>query len=381
MSSDLKKEFNKFKDVLPPLVIREAIDLMGPKATKTDAKKVAELLAETYKNASVNAGECVGLVSAESIGEPGTQMTLNTFHLAGVAEVQVTTGLPRIIEIFDAQKTIKTPMMEIYLNSPHNKVANIKKFAAKIKETKFGEFVSEFSLDVFEHRLTATLNKEILDDHSLTAKDLTKSFKTKAKGFTVTCTESVITFVQKSTKPEDLKDLYNLKQKIRVVKVKGLKGLVQVLPVKRGEEYLVLTAGTNLKDVLELDEVDISRTVSNDIHEIFAVLGIEATRQAVINEVYKVIESQGLNVDIRHIMLVADIMTAGGAVKGITRYGVVSEKASVLARASFETPVTHLINAALEGEVDKLTSVVENVMINQPVPLGTGLPGLITKLK
>ena len=375
------KIFQKHSDILPNLVIREAIDLMGPKATKEDAQKVADLLVETYKNAMVNAGECVGLVSAESIGEPGTQMTLNTFHLAGVAEVQVTTGLPRIIEIFDAQKTIKTPMMEIYLNSPHNKVENIKKFAAKIKETKFGEFVSEFSLDIFDHKLTATLNKEILDDHSLTAKDLTKSFKTKAKGFTVSCSETVITFVQKSTKPEDLKDLYNLKQKIRGVKVKGLKGLVQVLPVKRGEEYIVLTAGTNLKDVLELEEVDTTRTVSNDIHEIFAVLGIEATRQAVINEVYKVIESQGLNVDIRHIMLVADIMTAGGAVKGITRYGVVSEKASVLARASFETPVTHLINAALEGEVDKLTSVVENVMINQPVPLGTGLPGLITKLK
>jgi DNA-directed RNA polymerase subunit A" len=381
MSKDLMKIFQKHSDILPNLVIREAIDLMGPKATKEDAQKVADLLVETYKNAMVNAGECVGLVSAESIGEPGTQMTLNTFHLAGVAEVQVTTGLPRIIEIFDAQKTIKTPMMEIYLNSPHNKVENIKKFAAKIKETKFGEFVSEFSLDIFDHKLTATLNKEILDDHSLTAKDLTKSFKTKAKGFTVSCSETVITFVQKSTKPEDLKDLYNLKQKIRGVKVKGLKGLVQVLPVKRGEEYIVLTAGTNLKDVLELEEVDTTRTVSNDIHEIFAVLGIEATRQAVINEVYKVIESQGLNVDIRHIMLVADIMTAGGAVKGITRYGVVSEKASVLARASFETPVTHLINAALEGEVDKLTSVVENVMINQPVPLGTGLPGLITKLK
>ena len=80
-------------------------------------------------------------------------------------------------------------------------------------------------------------------------------------------------------------------------------------------------------------------------------------------------------------MLVADLMVANGTVKGITRYGVVSEKASVLARASFETPLKHLFNAALEGEVDNLTSVVENVMINQPVPIGTGLPGLVTKMK
>ena len=80
-------------------------------------------------------------------------------------------------------------------------------------------------------------------------------------------------------------------------------------------------------------------------------------------------------------MLVADLMCANGIVKGVTRYGVVSEKASVLARASFETPLKHLFNAALEGEVDYLTSVVENVMINQPVPIGTGLPGLVTKMK
>jgi len=108
---------------------------------------------------------------------------------------------------------------------------------------------------------------------------------------------------------------------------------------------------------------------------------IEAARQAIMNEVYRVIEAQGLNIDIRHVMLVADIMCASGIMKGVTRYGVVSEKASVLARASFETPIKHLINAALEGEVDHLTSVVENVMITQPVPLGTGLPSLITKMK
>ena len=130
-----------------------------------------------------------------------------------------------------------------------------------------------------------------------------------------------------------------------------------------------------------MKEVDASRTTSNDIFEIEKMLGIDAARQAIINEVFKVIQAQGLNVDIRHIMLVADTMCTTGEIKGITRYGIVSEKASVLARASFETPIKHIINAALVGEVDKLDSVVENVMLNQPVPVGTGLPGLITKIK
>ena len=130
-----------------------------------------------------------------------------------------------------------------------------------------------------------------------------------------------------------------------------------------------------------MDEVDSVRTVSNDLHETRAVLGVEAARELIIEEVLKVVESQGLSVDVRHIMLVADIMCQNGSVKGITRFGVVSEKSSVLARASFETPLKHLITASVEGEVDHLRSVVENVMINQPIPLGTGLPGLITKLK
>ena len=121
--------------------------------------------------------------------------------------------------------------------------------------------------------------------------------------------------------------------------------------------------------------------MTNNIVEINAVLGIEAAREAIILEVLKVLEAQGLDIDIRHILLVADTMTTSGSVKGVTRYGVVSEKASVLARASFETPLRHVMNAALSGEEDFLDSVVENVMLNQAVPIGTGLPGLITKVR
>ena len=256
----------------------------------------------------------------------------------------------------------------------------MKKFAALIRETTFGELVEEYTLNIFNQTLKASLNGALLEEIDLTPKDLLKLIKTKSKGFTLEATSSEILFTQ-SGKPEEMKELYNLKQKVAEVKIRGVKNIKQVLPVKRGEEYIVLASKTNLKDILEFDEVDAARTFSNDVHEIYEAYGIEAARQSIINEVFRVIESQGLNIDVRHIMLVADVMCASGVVKGITRYGVVSEKASVLARASFETPIKHLINAALEGEIDYLTSVVENVMINQPVPLGTGLPGLVTKMK
>jgi DNA-directed RNA polymerase subunit A" len=188
-------------------------------------------------------------------------------------------------------------------------------------------------------------------------------------------------YVKPKGKDDALNATYKLKEKIKDLHVKGVKGITQVLPVKRGEEFIIITAGSNLKEVLRLAEIDPTRTTTNDIFEIGNVFGIEGARQAIINEVFKVIESQGLNVDIRHIMLVADTMCVDGDVKGITRYGVVSEKASVIARASFETPIKHVINAALVGEDDKLASVVENIVLNQPVPTGTGLPGLITKVK
>lgn len=381
MKAEHEKIIDGYADKLPPSIIEEIKANVSAGISAGSLTKIMENIFAVYKSAKINPGECVGLVGAESIGEPGTQMTLNTFHFAGVSEMNITTGLPRIIEIFDSRKEISTPIMEIFLKSPqNNNIESLRKFATKIKETAFGELVSEYSLSIFDQTLKVKFNKAILDDYALPTKELAKIVKLKTRGFDAQITDEEITFIPKG-KPEEVKELYNLKEKLKDIKVQGIKGIKQVLPVKRGDEYIILTSGSNLKDILPLPEVDSTRTISNDIYEIQDQLGIEAARQVIINEVFKVIEAQGLNIDIRHIMLVADIMCASGDVKGVTRYGVVKEKASVLARASFETPIKHLINAALEGDVDKLTSVVENVMINQPVPLGTGLPGLVTKMK
>lgn len=308
-----------------------------------------------------------------------THNTLNTFHFAGVAEMSVAIGLPRIIEILDGRKEIQTPMMEIYLKSPYNKGKDIKKIALSIRETRLGQLAKEFEVDIGRMVVEISLDKEKMRDLEISLGTVIKAIKKQVKVGSVKESERGLEI--KLKKEAGLLELYKLKDKIGDVFIKGVKGIKQVLVVKRGDEYIIITAGSNLKEILRMPEVDEKRTITNDIHEIAAVLGIEAAREAIINEVMKVMESQGLNVDIRHIMLVADMMCATGKIKGITRYGVVSEKASVLARASFETPIKHLINAALIGEEDKLSSVVENVMVNQPVPIGTGLPGLVTKLK
>jgi len=371
--------YDKYRGQLPPKLLEEIKEKTKDMRAER-VEKILERALHEYQRAQIDAGESVGIVSAESIGEPGTQMTLDTFHFAGVAEMNVTLGLPRIIEILDGRKEIETPMMEIYLVSPHNRGKDIKEIAQSIKETKFQDVVAEFFINIVDASVEVKLDEQKLEGIRMTTDKVSKALQKELRGVTVKEKGDTI-IIKPRSKGDSLNEVYNLKEKVKGVYIQGVKGIKQVLPVKRDDEYVIITAGSNLKEVLQLDFVDEARTMTNDVFEIRNVLGIEAARQSIINEVFKVIENQGLNVDVRHIMLVADTMCSSGDIKGITRYGVVSDKASVLARASFETPIKHIIAAALIGEVDELNSVIENVMLNQPVPVGTGLPALITTFK
>lgn len=368
-----------YKDKLPKKILQQADELIPAKAKKADVEKIMELIIEDYNYALVEPGESVGIIAAESLGEPSTQMTLNTFHLAGVAEMNVTMGLPRIIEILDGRKNISTPMTEIYLKKEFRKEKEVRKIAQRLKERTLKELMKDISINLAEVQIELRLNNKLLKEFDVSSEQILKNLAKAIKTYDVKEKGEIILLKPKS-KEEDLNILYLLKEKLKEMYVTGVKGLKQVLPVKRDEEYLIVCAGTNLKEILKFDFVDPTRTISNDTFEIADILGIEAARQAIINEIYKVIESQGLNIDIRHIMLVSDTMCTSGRIRGITRFGVVSEKPSVLARASFETPIKHIVNASLINESDELNSVIENVMMNQLVPTGTGLTRLGIKL-
>ena len=371
--------FTEYSKRLPKKII-DTLKENVESSNEPKLKKILEATEQEYDEAKVEPGESVGIVAAESIGEPGTQMTLNTFHFAGVAEMNVTMGLPRIIEVLDGRKDIKTPMMEIYLKKPYSQGKDVRKLALSIKETKFKDIVGEFVINIADGIIEANLEREKMKELGITDGSISSSMSSQIKGYSSKINKDSLVLKCKS-KEENLNEIYKMKEKIKEIHIKGVKDISQVLPVKRVDEYIIITAGSNMSEVLRLPEVDSERTVTNNVYEIYEVLGVEAARQAIINELYKVIESQGLNVDIRNIMLVADTMCASGTLKGVTRYGIVSEKSSVLARASFETPIRHVINAALIGEVDFLDSVVEIVMLTQPIPVGTGLPGLVTKVK
>ena len=372
---------SEYEDKLPVKIIEDIRNNIPKGISDAKLRKIMEATFEEYINARVQPGESVGLISAESIGEPGTQMTLNTFHFAGVAEMNVTLGLPRIIEILDGRKELDNPMMEIYLKKPYatgKKIEELRHLALQIKETKLRDIATEFSINIADFTIEVKLDKEKMKEIDVTNSKAIDAISKQLKGCNIKDNRDSLVLKSRS-KEDSFNDAYKTKEKIKDITIKGIKGISQVLPVRREDEFVIITAGSNLADVLQLEEVDAYRTTTNNISEIEQVLGIEAARQAIVNEIFKVIESQGLNVDVRHIMLVADTMCVSGTAKGITRYGVVSDKSSVLARASFETPIKHIINAALVGEVDNLDSVVENVMINQPVPIGTGLPSLTVK--
>ncbi len=373
------KIFEEYGKKLPAKIVEEVREHTKGMA-KERVEGIFEKVYEEYINALIEAGESVGLVAAESLGERGTQMTLNTFHFAGVAEMNITLGLPRIIEIFDGRKTLATPMMEIYLKSPYNKGKDIQKIALSIKESVLNDVTDEFLINIVDSTIEVILDKQKMSDLMLTPSVILKALAKASKACSAKLKEGNI-ILKLKTKEESLNEAYKIKEAIKKVHISGIKGIKQILPVKRHDEFIIITAGSNLKEVFKIDEVDCTRTITNDLFETESILGVEAVRQAVVDEVSKVLDSQGLNVDCRHILLIADTMCVTGKIKGITRYGIVSEKASVLARASFETPVRHIINAALIGEKDDLNSVIENVMLNQPIPVGTGLPGLVTKLK
>jgi DNA-directed RNA polymerase subunit A' len=328
------------------------------------------------KDGRISPGEGIGIITAQSFGEPSTQMTLNVFHFAGVQEMQVTQGLPRLIEIFNARKIPSTPTMEIHLESHKNNEKDAKVLAEKIKETKLKEITSNIDINFTDKLIEVEISSSGLRDAHMTINTVVK--KLEEKGFKVKSKDSKVVITADET--ADFKAIYKMKEKLKTIVVAGIDGVHQVLVVKRDANYVILTSGSNLREVFKVDGVSKSKTTSNNANEIADVMGIEVARNVVIKEVKMILENQGIDVDHRHVELIADTMCTSGTVKGVTRMGIIGDKSSILARASFETPIKHFVNATIAGTKDKLSSVVENIILNQPVPLGTGLPGLLVKI-
>jgi DNA-directed RNA polymerase subunit A" len=429
-TSRLKKFCEIFEEsenagyTVPVKVMETLISKLGDrKVTKPNLRKILENVNEHYLRNKIDPHESAGIVAAQSIGEPGTQMTMRTFHYAGVAEINVTLGLPRLIEIVDARNTPSTPMMEIHLipevRRDHDAVT---KTASEIEITTLID-IADIETDIANMQVVVLPNFDKLlkkdldagsiydfldskykdqlevitkngesskpkDDEQETEDKDVEETKTKTKGKgkkkgkgkakKVIDRENIEKFIIHSDE-NSYKKLHLLADSIKNLKIKGIEGIERAIIRSEQEGYVIYTQGSNFSEVLKITNVDTRRTTTNGIVEIYNTLGVEAARNSIINEAYKTLQEQGLTVDIRHIMLVADIMTSEGEVKAIGRHGISGKKTSVLARAAFEITSAHLLQAGITGEVDNLAGVAENIIVGQPVTLGTGAVNLIFK--
>ncbi len=351
---------------------------------------------KAYKRPSVKIApfEAVGVVCAQSIGEPGTQMTMRTFHYAGVAE-HVPTGLPRLIEIVDAKKEPKKPIIDIYLKSSYGRSRSE---AEKVAKELASVFVSDVAY--VEDDLENLLIKVIYHEKDGKAQGITFAMLKKAlEPFSTDLKVDENTVIIKPAKevketrapkegekkpekkPLTAKAVRKLSQKVGSAIVRGVKGISRAVVIKGDDEFFVRAGGFNIVGASEHPAVDMTRIYTNNIKEIERVYGIEAARNAIAKEIKDVMDMQKLYVDIRHIMLIADAMTYGGVVKSIGRHGLSGEKVGVLGRAAFEETIKHLINASAFSEEEKLIGVTENIIVGQTVPVGTGKIRLVMKTK
>jgi len=376
LESKMVKMLEKKNQMLPRSVLTEISSrLEGVEIPEKLMDKILDLTVERFQSHIVDPNESVGILAAQSIGEPGTQMTMRTFHYAGVAEMNVTLGLPRLIEIVDARRVPSTPIMEIRLEeSVQDELDKVREIASNIERTILID-IADVDTDINNMEVLVKLERKKMERKSITPEEVLRKIN-KSKGVKGLAEMRDQNIVIKCDEPS-YKKLQRISEDTKACPIKGVEGIQRAVIRRVSGHYVIYTEGSNLEKVLEIAHVDKKRTSTNSILEIYEALGIEAARNAIINEASRTLDEQGLTVDIRHIMLVADLMTNDGDVKAIGRHGISGRKSSVLARAAFEITSTHLLRAGITGEVDTLEGVVENIIVGQPVTVGTGAVNLI----
>ncbi|XP_052655015.1 DNA-directed RNA polymerase III subunit RPC1 isoform X5 [Harpia harpyja] len=359
--------------------------------TPTQLEKFLETCRDKYMRAQMEPGSAVGALCAQSIGEPGTQMTLKTFHFAGVASMNITLGVPRIKEIINASKAISTPIITAQLDKDDDPdFARLVK--GRIEKTLLGE-ISEYIEEVFLpddcfilvklsleriRLLRLEVNAETVRYSICISKLRVKPGDVAVHGEAVVCVTP-----RENSKSSMYYVLQSLKEELPKVVVQGIpevsRAVIHIDEQSGKEKYKLLVEGDNLRAVMATHGVKGTKTSSNNTYEVEKTLGIEAARTTIINEIQYTMVNHGMSIDRRHVMLLSDLMTYKGEVLGITRFGLAKMKESVLMLASFEKTADHLFDAAYFGQKDSVCGVSECIIMGIPMNIGTGLFKLLHK--
>ncbi|KAF7660180.1 hypothetical protein LDENG_00287920, partial [Lucifuga dentata] len=390
ISERIKKTRDKYgindKGTTEPKVLYQ-LDRITP----TQLEKFLEICRDKYMRAQMEPGSAVGALCAQSIGEPGTQMTLKTFHFAGVASMNITLGVPRIKEIINASKNISTPIITAHLDVEDDAdFARLVK--GRIEKTLLGE-ISEYIEEVFLpddcfilvklsleriRLLRLEVNAETVRYSICMSKLRVKPGDIAVHGEAVVCISP-----QENNKSSMYYVLQSLKEELPKVVVQGIpevsRAVIHIDEQSGKNKYKLLVEGDNLRAVMATHGVNGSRTTSNNTYEVERTLGIEAARSTIINEIQYTMVNHGMSIDRRHVMLLADLMSYKGEILGITRFGLAKMKESVLMLASFEKTADHLFDAAYFGQKDSVCGVSECIIMGIPMNIGTGLFKLLHK--
>lgn len=337
--------------------------------SKDGAEIVCKKALSLFNKSKVEPGQAVGIITAQSIGEPGTQMTLRTFHFAGIKERNVTLGLPRLIELVDARKKPVTPTMDIYLDEETKKSKEKAIHVARnVLQTKISALIEDNETD-YTSEIKLILSPTRLRERGCTIGEVEAALSSNKK-FKMETVGELITL--KLVEEADAPTVIAIRNKVLNATVKGVPDIERVTLVQKDDEWVIQTTGSNIAKILEVRGIDKTNVRTNNVFEIAGTLGIEAARNALINELNTTLGDQGLEVNNRYIMLVADLMCSRGYMQQIGRHGIAGTKDSVLARAAFEITVPTIAHAALGGEVEQLKGITENVIVGSNIPIGSG---------
>ncbi|EOY20721.1 DNA-directed RNA polymerase [Theobroma cacao] len=353
-----------------------------------------------YRSKVIEAGTAIGAIGAQSIGEPGTQMTLKTFHFAGVASMNITQGVPRIKEIINAAKRISTPVITAELEFDDNpNIAQIVK--GRIEKTVLGQVAKSIKIVITSRSASVVitldmeiiLDAELYIDANIVKESILQTPKIKLKEQHVKVLDGrKLEVVPPADRSQIHFELHSLKNLLPLVVVKGIKTVERTVVYDKNKEkknqkeeettkhFQLLVEGTGLQAVMGIEGIDGRRTWSNHVMEMEQILGIEAARKCIIDEIAQTMEHHGMTIDRRHMMLLADVMTFRGEVLGITRFGIQKMDKSILMLASFERTADHLFNAAVNGRDDKIEGVTECIIMGIPMQIGTGILKVIQRV-
>ena len=421
---------NKLLQILIKTYLSPKQVIIKHKLNKLSFNYVLEQIRVKFLNSIAHPSEMVGVVAAQSIGEPCTQLTLNTFHSAGVSSAsQTVRGVPRIKELLSVSKNIKGPSTKVYINEGINKDRErCKAILNSLETTYIKDIISSSTIYYDPSDSTTTIGEDIefikiykefeeqddncdkespwllrfefnekkMFDLGVTMHDIHQKvyeyYENQINCYYSDDNANKLVFRirinendSKVKSSDMITELKALEQNIiDNIIIKGIKSIKKVILLENKKmkydntkdtfvnttEWFMDTNGNNMLDILSHPNIDYTRTISNDVNEVYEIFGIEAARLVLLNELNEMLASEGVNY--RHISLLVDTMTNKGSLLSIDRHGINRSDIGPFAKCSFEETSDMLIKAGIFGEYDKINGVSANIMLGQVAPCGTG---------